>query len=192
MSDLIAYTRKRINDPASASQVFTDNDVQDALDRYQVVVRYALATRAPTIKPNGIVDVGAYRDYYANEGYWEADVALYDAAYNLLSPDTSDLLTGHWVFNAGVLPVVWVVGKIYDLYASAADLLENWAAMVALNFDFKTNFDEFHQSQMREALQAMAASYRKRAKPMVATQYRPDVAQGWPIPGPLDYGVRDL
>lgn len=191
MADLITFVRQRIGD-TGATPTFTDNQVQDALDRSQIVIRYALATRAPTIAPNGIVDVSAYKDYYANEGFWESDVALYDSAYNTLTPDTSDFLTGHWVFNAGVLPVVWIVGKTYDVYAAAADLLEEQSALVALQFDFTADGNTYHRSQQAAALQKLAAVYRRQAKPRVATLYRPDVAQGWPIPGPLDYGSRDL
>src|SRR5690348_15227616 len=157
MADLITRVRLLINDPAGASQIFADQDIQDTCDRYQTVVRYAVLQRAPTLGPGGIVDKSAYRDYYAMVGYWESDETLYDAAYNTLAPDTSDRITGHWTFAAGQLPIVRIVGKVYDLYGAAADLLEAWAAKVALDFDFTTDAQTFRQSQKQAALLKLAA-----------------------------------
>ncbi|MCX7670395.1 MAG: hypothetical protein N2439_10020, partial [Anaerolineae bacterium] len=119
MADLITRIRLLINDPAGASQVFTDQQVQDALDRHRTEVRYLTLTAAETITA-GAVD---YLDYYADVGDWEADEALYDGAYALLTPSAADRLTGHWTFAASQPPPVLITGKHYDVYAAAADLL---------------------------------------------------------------------
>lgn len=191
MADLIGKVRSLINDPPSATQTFSDQEVQDHLDRYQLVVRYAILQRAPTLSPGGILDVSGYRDYYAQIDWWEGDETLYDAAYNLLTPTAADRLTGHWTFAAGVLPPVRIIGKVYDLYAAAADLLELWAQRVALDFDFVSVGDRYLRSQKRTALVAMAQEYRKQQRPIKAVQTRDDTAHGWPEPGPLEYGWRD-
>lgn len=173
MAELIGRVRALIGDPADASQTFTDDDVQAALDRYQTVVRYARLHPEPTLLPSGVVE---YRDYYAAVGDWEADEQLYDAAWQQLAPAVSDRLTGHWTFaSPGQPPPVYVVGKVYDVYGAAADLLEQWAAKAKLEFDFAADGQQFQRSQKSRALLQLAAEYRRRQRPAVAVQERADV-----------------
>ncbi|MBX6770878.1 MAG: hypothetical protein IRY83_04080 [Chloroflexi bacterium] len=173
MVELIARTRLLIGDPAGAEQTFTDDEVQAALDRYQTVVRYAPLHPEPTPLPTGLVE---YRDYYAGLGDWEADEQLYDAAWTALTPVTSDRLTGHWTFaSPGQNPPLFILGKVYDVYGAAADLLEQWAAKVKQEFDFSTDGQSFQRSQKLRALLDLAREYRRRQRPSVAVQARADV-----------------
>ncbi len=169
MADLISRVRLLVADPAGASQVFDDQAVQNALDRHQIVVRYAELRAEPTFGATGL-----YQDYYAGMGDWEADEALYDAAYIALTPSAADRLTGHWTFEAGQLPPVYIVGKSYDMYAAAADLLEAWAAREKLNFDFDTDGQSFKRSQKAAALLALAREYRRQQRPASVAMVRTD------------------
>jgi len=173
MSTLIAGVRGLIADPAGPGQVFSDDAVQDALDRYQTVVRYAPLHPEPTFLPSGVAQ---YRDYYATIGDWEADEQLVNAAWQVLTPATADRLTGHWTFaSPGVAPPVYITGKVYDVFGAAADLLEAWVAKVKLEFDFTTDAQGFQRSQKVAALTKLAAEYRRRQRPALAVQVRADV-----------------
>lgn len=173
MAELISRVRGLIADPAGSSQAFTDDEVQAALDRYQVVVQYAPLLPAPTLLPGGTVE---YRDYYAGVGDWEAGEQLVNAASQALTPTASDRLTGHWTFaSPGQLPPVLVTGAYYDVWAAAADLLEAWAARVKLEFDLTLPGGTFARSQKAKALLELAASYRRRQRPAVAVQRRSDL-----------------
>lgn len=170
MADLITRVRTLIADPAGASQVFDDQTIQDYLDRHQTVVRYA------TLRPEATYVSGTvlYQDYYAGVGSWEADERLYDGAYNELTPTTVDRLTGHWMFATSQLPLVYIVGKHYDVYAAAADLLEVWAAKEKLSFDFDTDGQSFKRSQKAAALLALAREYRRQQRPASVAMVRTD------------------
>lgn len=173
MAELISRVRLLIGDPAGANQTFNDDEVQAALDRYQTVVRYAELRAEPTPLPSGAVE---YRDYYAAVGDWEADEALYDAAWQQLTPTSSDRLTGHWTFaSPGRNPPVYVVGKVYDIFGAAADLLELWSGKAKLEFDFSADGQEFQRSQKSRALLQLAAAYRRMQRPSSAVQNRADL-----------------
>lgn len=163
MTDLIARVRRYIGDTASPQQ-FADSDIQDQLDQYRHVVRYAPLTPGPTLQPGALYD---YLDYYASVGNWENDEVLSWVNFATLTPYTADRITGHWTFNLaapGQYPPVYITGKFYDLWAAAADLLENWAAVTAATaYDFTTDGQSFKRSQLVSAKLGLAAQYRKRA-----------------------------
>ncbi len=171
MADLIARVRLLINDPTGASQVFDDQAVQDHLDRHRIETRYRELTFAETVSPGGAI---SYLDYYADVDNWEADEKLYDGAYNQLTPATADRLTGHWTFAANQVPPVLIVGKYYDLYAAAADLLEAWAAKLKLAYGFGTDGQTFNRQQQLSMLLEMAHEYRRQQRPVSVPQVRTD------------------
>lgn len=172
LSGLIARLRSAVGDPAGASQTWTDDELQDFLDVNRQEVRHA-QLRPETTWANG---VAVYTDYYADCGNWEADVVLEDGMGTDLTPKTADLATGHWAFTEQE-PPVYVTGKSFDLWAAVADVLEAWAARVALDFDFTADGSGFQRSQKREALLAVAAQYRRRARPRRAMLIREDLSK---------------
>lgn len=176
MAELISRVRLLIGDPAGANQTFSDDEVQDALDRTQTVVRYAPLRPEPTPLPNGTVE---YRDYYALVGDWEASEQLVDGAWQQLTPVTRDRLTGHWTFaSPGQNPPVYITGAFYDVAAAAATLLEFWAGKVKLAFDFETDGQRFARSQQAQALLTLAAAYRRQQRAARLLQVRQDIEDG--------------
>ena len=171
MAELISRLRSLVGDPAGADQEFDDQSLQDHLDRHRSEVRYLELTGAETIAPGGAV---SYLDYYADRGDWENDEKLYNSTYAELAPATSDRLTGHWTFAADQDPPVYIVGKAYDVYAAAADLLEAWAAREKLSFDFDTDGQSFKRSQKAAMLLEMAREYRRQQRPVSVPQVRSD------------------
>lgn len=178
MADLNAKVRLMIGDLASATQQFSEQQIQDALDRNRMDVRYEGLEAKPTFAPTGV----QYLDYYSQWGYWESDVVVVNGTYATLTPASAELLldTAHWTFPSGTgsgqVPPVFAVGKVFDIYATAADLLEYWAAVGSSDFDFTADGATFHASQVATARQTRAAYFRRQARPAFAKMVRSDVA----------------
>lgn len=172
MATLIGRLRTLIADPSGVSQTFSDQELQNFLDARQRIVRYDVLRPEPTVVAPG--NTVSYLDMYAADGDWESDWKLYDPSWAQLTPTASDEIVGHWTFTTNQLWPVRIVGKNYDLYGSAADALEAWAAKVALDFDFSTDGQRFSRSQKRTALMELAEQYRRRQQPQAAQSKRSD------------------
>jgi hypothetical protein len=173
MAELISRVRGLIGDPAGSSQTFTDDEVQAALDRTQLLVRTAPLRPVPTLLPGGIVE---YREHLAGLTDWEAGETLTDAAYQPVTPTSADRLTGRWVFaSPGQPPPVLITGATYDVAMAAALLLEQWAARLARQFDLTLPGGSFSRSQQARALQELAVTYRRQARPMAVSLARTDL-----------------
>ena len=176
MLHLIKRLRDMIGDDPGATQVWTDDRLQERLDERQVVVRYAPLEPHPTPQPfTGIVQ---YLDYYATDEAWEADATLFGPAWQPLTPATADLIVGHWTFSYSQIPTVWLVGKKYDLNGTAADVLLAWAAKLKGEYDFVAQDMRYLRSQQVKMMLELAAEYRAQSKPRSATMRRDDTAQG--------------
>ncbi len=179
MADLILRTRDLMGDnPAvQTNRAFTDQQVQDALDRERLDVNISDWRE---LLPFYSVVSGAWvwTEYYdpSNYGDWESDAVLYNAGLTLLTPTTSDLLTGHWSFGTvNQSPPVFVVGKTYDVYAAARTLVLRWIALVAQQFDFSVDRGlTFSVSQKRAGLQQLADQLATEMRPRTAHLVRRD------------------
>jgi hypothetical protein len=58
---------------------------------------------------------------------------------------------------------------VYDLHAAAADVLEERAAALALEFDFTADGASYHRSQQYEAIMAQCRYHRARRTPSTMT-----------------------
>ena len=187
MVALIGKVRLLINDPAGASQQFSDNAIQDALDDWRRDVRYEQLTPAPTLSnlggiPNDPAQPGIaeynWTDYYSAFQWWEQGEILSDGHFITLTPASSDELQGHWTFNLaipGQYPPVFITGRVFDLYAAAADLLEIWSAALLSSVDFTADGQNFRQSQLSSGKQRLADIYRRRALPTISKAVRHDL-----------------
>jgi hypothetical protein len=193
MDGLITLVRQMVADPAGASQQFSDQDYQDRLDEGRNDVRYLPLTVGPSIvntaSTSNIAEV-IFADYYSDGfRWWETDVVLQGysngAYWIVLTPTTSDYITGHFTFESNVFttgtapgqfPPLFITGKVYDPNSAAADLLEFWAASLAGNFAFSADGQSFHPEMVMAGKLKMADYYRRRAKPRMAKMIRTDVA----------------
>lgn len=192
MSQLIAQIRLMIADPSGVNQQFSDQAVQDRLDASRDDIRYEGLTIAPSIvntASTGNQPQTIFADYYSKYQWWESDIVLQaqgptGAAWVVVTPTSSDYITGHWTFEdnvftsgtvPGQLPPVFATGKVYDLNASAADLLEFWAATLLGAYDITVDGQSLRRSQLMTAKLNMAQYYRRLAKPKVAKMDRHDV-----------------
>jgi hypothetical protein len=193
MSQLITEVRKMIGDPAGTNQQFADQDVQNRLDDSRQDIRYELLEIAPSIVNTASTNNQAetiFADYYSRYQWWDQAVILQandtttGAAWVVMTPISSDLITGHWTFEdhvftsgtvPGQYPPVFATGRVYDLYDCAASLLEFWSATLTCAYDFTSDGQTFRRSQMMDAKLKLAALYRKQAKPRTAKMTRSDV-----------------
>jgi hypothetical protein len=171
MAALISRVRLLINDTGS-TQYFTDQQIQDVLDATRMDMRYLVLTPAPTYVGNTL----QYLDYYADFTDWEDDVAFRQWLTNPVTPSSSENITGHWVFSATTLPPVYLVGKTYDVYRCAADLLERLSAQWVLRYNVNVDGQTLQRSQVAIALQNLAHTYRLKQRPHVISISRSDIA----------------
>lgn len=203
--DLIPRLRILIADPTAAS--FTDQAMQDALDRtrqgahhwplraeptmsaggtwvyldYYATWPVARAGQLPgwllALRPGGIV-VPPSGPPPPPVGDWDTSAVLQDAAGTVLTPATSDLVSGYWTFSTDPGGLVYLTGATYDLYAAAADLLDAWAAQTKLAYDYSQNGQQFVRSQQTKAILTLAATYRRKRRPRHTRWERSDLTAG--------------
>jgi hypothetical protein len=177
----------------SGATVFSDQQVQDWLDRSRQLVRYELLTPAPDIVPPASGPAPAqfnWATYVSRYGDWESNEFLQGnlpggISWQLLTPLTSDELTGRWTFDVTLptistsipaqLPPVFISGFVYDPYLAAAELLEMWAAQLTDAFDFESDGQRFHRSQRLRGKLELARAYRMQAKPVTVSLVRGDM-----------------
>jgi hypothetical protein len=174
MEALIQKVRFEIGDVVQP-YTFTDQEIQDSLDRRRRDVRANLRAN-PTYLVGGAVE---YNEFWASEGDWEADAVLQDGSYNTLTPlDTSDQLLGVWRFEAGEITYsasVYMFGKTYDVYGTAADLCSAWLARIKMEFSTTGDNNSFSRQERVANLQTLEKALRKRAKIVTSRFVRPDV-----------------
>lgn len=191
MTDLITRLRTLIGDPSGPNQLFDSQMIQDYLDSHRQDVRYEPLTVAPTIVNNAFSGGNAvtiYADFYSKYGWWEGDVVLQGntsgQSWVVLTPLVSDLIVGHWQFETNVFatgtapgqyPPVVAVGKIYDRFAAAAELLDmKIASLATTTYNFATDGQSFQRGSIITTLQALALTYRRKSWPRVAKMTRDD------------------
>src|SRR6266566_8435125 len=96
MTQIIDRVRVLINDPASASQIFDDQTIQNVLDdSRQDYVNESLTTR-----PNFVSGTIQYLDYWHDLGSWEDGTIFKQFLYVVVTPSASEPIAGHWTFAA--------------------------------------------------------------------------------------------
>lgn len=189
MLNLIPRVRTLINDPSGSSEAFSDQDIQDVLDASRQSLRYLVLAPAPSYSGATIL----YLDYYADLTDWEDDVAFWQWRINSVSPSVSENIAGHWTFAQTTLPPVYLVGKTYDIYRAAADLLERLSARWVLSYNMTVDGQNLQRSQAAVALQTLAKTYRMQQRAITISTTRNDLtnkAQNAGLgmgPLPIDY-----
>jgi hypothetical protein len=177
MTDIIARVRLMIAD-TSGTPVFADQSLQDTLDTRRTDVRYMELIPAETISGPPTAGTVTWLDFYAPVGWWENDEQLLSNIWAPLTPTTSDRVVGHWTMATNQYPPVYIVGKYYDLFAAAADTLEEWIGLLKLQYDTVHERDRFLRNQRIVAMEGMIAKYRAKQMPQTATLTRDDTHPG--------------
>lgn len=174
LATLIARVRRLIGDPVSASQEFSDDEIQATLDgTYRRDLTGYPLTPVASYAP-GLV----YLAYEAGDlAPWEDDATLQSGSYATISNTgyTAAPLVGRWVFAASQQPPVYATGRVFDLHGAAGDLLDQWASKESLSFDFQAaEGQDFKRSQKAKLLREAAAAQRALAWPRQACASRDD------------------
>lgn len=99
--------------------------------------------------------------------YTDTVIGGYIETYPLIDADGRDPTDAGWI-------------DTYDLHAAAADILEERAAMLAMEFDFSADGASYHRSQQYEALMKQVRYHRARRTPTSMTLVK------WPEERALD------
>lgn len=173
MANLITRVRLLINDtlPAGSGQIFTDQQVQDVMDESRADFKNEVMIPKPTFSGSTI----QFLDYYTHLGGWEDDYVLKQFLVNVVTPGVVEPIAGHFQFAATTLPPVYISGKLFDVYRSAADLLERQAAQWVLRYNANVEGQSLQRSQAAMALQKLATTYRMKQRAHVLHLTRTDI-----------------
>lgn len=200
MAAIIATTRQLIGDVASP-QDFADQDVQDVLDAHRAEVRYELLQPMPDIQPgqNGsFVAQFVWAAYQSEFQYWESDVVIQGMntstfqPWVIITPVEFDFINGRWTFSVTLpniatppaqIPPIYATGKVYDIYAGAADLLDRRIGLRSLTmFDFTSDGQSFRISQVLDRWEKLRGIYVgkswNRVVEIIRTDLAPDIEHG--------------
>ena len=175
MTDLIAQVRRLVNESGTAT--WTDDQLEDTLDRYRVDVWGEELIAAPVYSGGSVV----YNDYLMAtrdvEGTASTDGwRLYNSNGESASGYTLYPERGLVRFTADQRGTAyWADYRTYDPYLAAADLWAEKAGQQAGKYDFGTGSDKFSRSQWFRHCREMASEMRMRAKPQVVQSTRRDV-----------------
>jgi hypothetical protein len=172
LTTLIAKIRLLTDDPSGAGLIFTDDQIQDALDARRDEARYYPLTERETIAPGG--GSTTYLTFTSPVGAWDTDTALVDSSYNPLTPATTDLINGRWTFNAEPDTPVMVTGFTYDLYGAAGDLLLQRATVESDSFDVGADGLSLSRNQKQQNYRDRANEYFAKARTKSITLIRTD------------------
>jgi hypothetical protein len=172
MADIITRLRGMVFDPAGASQLLTDDELQAMLDMHRMDYWQSSLYAQPTTLIGGSV---AYYYYYAPIGDWEASPTLQDMNYYTLAPAGTALQRGVWTFGTSQQPPVYITGSAYDIYGAAVDALQILLSKERASIDFDADGASFKRSQRVKHIEGLIQQYAARAQAQTVTMVRGDV-----------------
>jgi len=183
MAALITRVRSLIAD-TGGSPVFTDDEVEGALDATRIDWNYLLLDPHPTLH-NG--SATTYSVFVAMAGGgWESDYILYDSTWAVVTNDPSNdtVDAGRFLRIADNTDrFLYICGKQYDIYDASAELCESWAAALKAQYDLQSGAGLLgrHRSALAQKFGQVAAAaqlMRQRARAKNVSTIRRDVRPG--------------
>ena len=168
MAALITRVRELIGDAVESDEShFSDDQIQSALD-----ARSRHAIEVPLTGALSRTSLGAeqYLDWHASIGAWESNAILLNGQLVPIDTEdfTADALNGIWTFDA-TQDEVYVTGRTFDLYGTAADLLDEWAISTAAGSISAGGTITEWETDGQKVKRAAATSEERRS---LASQYR--------------------
>jgi len=164
----------------TGTPTWTNDQIAAALDAHRVSHTNEKLRSEQVLLPTG---VKLYREHFSEFTNWESSAVLRDATGATLTPTAgaglTDYLIGYFYFSAGQNPPVYIDGKTYDVYAAAADILEDWAAVAKDEFDFTSAGATYGKKaaakgQVFTQYEALIKRYRAMSQPRVVRLVRGD------------------
>lgn len=170
MASLIASLRGMTNAGTAdytigSSSYWTDNQLQDVLDRHRYEVREEVLSSFGTLQDDG----DTYYLDYQSEYMWFETTDGGTARFVLQDTSGTILGTATWTANyeRGLITfandtegsAVYLTGYAYDVYGAAADVWRQKAGHSAEMIDFSTDNHSVKRSHMASAFLTMAQKY---------------------------------
>lgn len=188
MADLIQEVKVRIDAgtalPVQQGQAFywTDEKIQDVLDRHRVDIWRQPLTRIPTYNGGTVV----YKDFPSGQTYLETTSGG-TAVFYLENGNNTQIGSASYSvdYNRGYITfgsdqggtTVMMTARSYDPDAAAAEIWKIKAAHYTTSFDFSTDNHSVKRGDVMRRCMDMASFYESRAKSggfNVTTLYRSD------------------
>ncbi len=180
MADLIARIRGMIADPSGTAH-FTDEQIEGALDRRR---REVVELPLSPVQSRTALGAVEYLRWVADRAPWETGAVVLNSSKIPIAAAamTEDEMDGIWTF-----PVhqdsVYVTGLSFDLYGTAADLLDQWIAEGVSAGGAITEWETDGQKVKRAGADVVdmvnrAKLYRGQALPVIGAFGRSDIASG--------------
>jgi hypothetical protein len=172
MESLIEKVRRNLGMHSTYRALVSDQEVQDALDRYRMEFRTSPLRPQEAITSSGAVEWKIWTAPYED---WEDTVLLQTGnAWATLTPTSSDLLTGRWTFAAHQTSLVYATGFSYDTAAASADLARDVANTMWMHYNFGGQGATFNREAIRDNLLEVEQAFRAQARPLVVGMFRTD------------------
>ncbi len=143
------------------------------MDEGRIDIVNGSMTAKPTFSGNTVL----YLDYFTDGGGgWEDDYVLRQFLTNLVTPSTVEPIAGHFQFATTTLPPIFITGKLFDIYRSAADLLERWSASWVMSYTVNVDGQSLQRGMVAPAMQALAKTYRRQQRAGTISMTRSDLA----------------
>jgi hypothetical protein len=159
----------------TSAPVFSDFQIQEALDARREEARYWRPEMRMVIAPGGTST--QWLIFEAGVGPWEDDVVLMNSRFTPISPATTDNWTGRWTFTEQPNIPVMVNGWLYDVYGAAGDMMTMRATLESAAFDVSADGVSLNRSQKAKAYQERAYAYYAKARPRTSDLVRTDERQ---------------
>lgn len=174
MSDLIQRVRDMTNAGTAvystgSSTYFSDDHIQDILDRNRLDFRFQRMEAHPRYITGGSVEYFDYEVGYSDLERTDGGTAIFwiedGVGTNVGTANYSvDYQRGLVTFGTNTNGTAYyATGRAYDVHGAAADLLERWASHEALSFDVGTAERRLARSQKYQMLTEQARNYRRQA-----------------------------
>jgi len=172
MDELINMLRLMANAGVSDYTVgnttyWTDEQLQDELDKTKRIANYQTAQAIPTYGVGGAV---TYTEYQTGLTSWEKLPTIQNEGGTVLTAGTA---SGNYAFNdnIGVITFVgdtegktrYITGNVYNVELAASKVWELKAAYYATQFDFSTDNHTIKRSPLVDQCTKMARYYAGRA-----------------------------
>ena len=156
----------------AAADLFTDQDVEDALGQHATVLLDEPLHPREQVR-SGTVEWVVYESSYA---WLDEAVTVRNASGTAAPAFTLDPGPGRFTFAANTFgSAYYVSGTAYEPALAAADLAERLAARYARDYDFDSDGSSFKRSQRAAAWRSLADQLRSSAaRPIVAEVVRLD------------------
>ena len=176
---LRVYTQAGTSDfTVSTTTYWSDEQLQDELDKTQKKVNYQAMQAIPTYGIGGTV---TYTRYQTGLADWEKSPVIQNEGGTTLTAGTA---TANYSFddNVGVVTFVsdtegktrYITGYVYNVEMAAAKVWEQKSALYATYFDFSTDNHTVKKSQMVQGCRDMAKYYQSRAGVIQVEMVRSD------------------